>query len=93
MINSKHSFDFLVIAQIEPVQLELSRNNYKFQFADDSISLEVSETLRITNSGNATAKYKWLFSEQKVFTVSIIEGEVAAQKSVDLLITYRPSAL
>ena len=73
--------------------MELSRNSYKFQFADDSINLEVSETLRLTNSGNATAKYKWLFSDQKVFTVSIIEGEVAAQKSVDLLLTYRPSAL
>lgn len=63
MINNKHSFDFLVVAQIEPVQLELSKNNFKFQFPDDSISLECTETLKLTNSGNATAKFKWLFSD------------------------------
>jgi hypothetical protein len=45
------------------VQLELSKSSFKFAFADDSLNLEVAETLRVTNSGNATAKFKWTMSE------------------------------
>jgi len=63
VINGRHNFDFMITAQIEPVSLELSKTAFKFQFPEDSLNLEVTETMRVTNSGNATAKYKWLMSE------------------------------
>jgi hypothetical protein len=73
--------------------LELSKSNFKFQFLDDSLNLETSETVRLTNAGNANANFKWVVSEQRVFFVSVAEGTVPASKFLDIQVTYRPSNL
>lgn len=74
----------MVVAKICAVELELSKKEFKLQFNEDSLSMEATETLKLTNNGNATAKFKWTLSESKVFNVSIAEGEVLAGKSLDL---------
>lgn len=52
-------FNFLVTAQAEPASLELSKKNMKFNFSDDSMDMFVTQTLNLTNFGNATAKFNW----------------------------------
>lgn len=48
------------------------------------MSLETTETLRLTNNGNATAHFNWLCSEQRVFTVNVEKGELQAGKYMDI---------
>lgn len=53
--------------------------------------LESFETVRLTNNGNASAAFRWLVSDQKVFTVNMEKGEISAGKFIDVLIIYKPS--
>jgi hypothetical protein len=45
------------------------------------MEMSISETIMITNSGNATAKYKWVYGASGVFVPSPIEEEVPAGSS------------
>lgn len=91
IINERHIFELMVTAQIDPVALELSKQSIKFTFAEDNIELETNETLKLTNHGNAPAKFKWMHTERKIFTVVPEEGEVAAGETKDLKVWYRPT--
>jgi len=39
VINEKHFFEFQVVANIELVKLDVSKNNLKITFADDNIEM------------------------------------------------------
>lgn len=60
---------------------------------EDSLNLETYEILKLSNKGNAIAKFKWILPENKVFMVNTVEGEIGSGKTLDLQITYRPSNL
>jgi len=45
----------LVTAQSEPVTLELSKKNVKFNFAEDSMEMFATQSISLTNYGNAPA--------------------------------------
>lgn len=45
--------------------------------------METSEILRLTNNGNAEAKFKWITSEKKLFYVKPEEGVVASGKHLE----------
>jgi hypothetical protein len=54
--------------------------------------METTEVVKITNDGNADGQFKWE-SLSNVFLVSPKEGVVSAYGgSVDITLTYRPSA-
>ena len=93
IINEHHRFKFLVSAQIEPVQLDLSREVLKFTFPDTNVEMFTTETLKIINKGNAPGKYKWEKAIQSdVFTVDKVQGEVPANGGeVPVTISYKPS--
>lgn len=78
-------------ATIDPVKLELSKTSLKFAFLEDNIELETSETIRITNDGNAAGRFKWIHAEKRIFQASPEDGEVPAGGFLDVKITYRPS--
>ena len=56
----------------------------KFDFADDSVSLEksITEILPMTNIGNAPAKYSWMVPTQQAFTVAPKDGILKRYSSV-----------
>jgi hypothetical protein len=89
-INDTIPFKFKVHAVAEPVSLEVSKKVLKFTFPDDHTDMSISETLVITNTGNATAKFKWATSGSGVFTVVPPADEVAAGASKTAKITFTP---
>jgi hypothetical protein len=91
IINEKHIFEFLVTANIDPVQLDLSKQSLKFSFAEDNIEMETNEVIRISNNGNAPGKFKWILTEKQIFTASPEEGEVPSKSYLDVKIVYRPT--
>jgi len=70
--------------------LEVPKNTIKFTFPEDNTDMSISESLVITNHGNAAAKFKWLFKEGGVFTPTPIEEEVPAGGSRTAKITFVP---
>ncbi|CAD8106047.1 unnamed protein product [Paramecium primaurelia] len=91
IINEKHIFELQVQAMVEKVFLEMSRQQLKLSFTEDNAEMETSEILRLTNNGNAEAKFKWITSEKKLFYVKPEEGVVASGKHLECQVFYRPS--
>lgn len=54
-------FNFLVTAQADPVSLELSKKKLQFSFNEDSMEMSATQSLMLTNYGNASAKFTWQF--------------------------------
>lgn len=55
----------------------------KLTFTEDNAEMETSEILRLTNNGNAEAKFRWITSEKKIFTVKPEEGVVPNGKYIE----------
>ncbi len=55
----------------------------KLTFTEDNAEMETSEILRLTNNGNAEAKFKWITSEKKIFSVKPEEGTVPNGKYIE----------
>ena len=53
--------------------------------------METSETIRVTNNGNAAGKFKWIMTEKQIFSAIPDEGEVPAYSSLDIKIVYKPT--
>ncbi|CAD8117028.1 unnamed protein product [Paramecium sonneborni] len=91
IINEKHIFEIQISATIEKVFLEMSRQQVKLTFTEDNTEMETIEILRLTNNGNADAKFKWITSDKKTFTVKPEDGIVPFGKYFECQIVYRPS--
>lgn len=91
IINEKHVFEFKVVAQIEPVKLDINQKTLEFSFADDNLDMEKSQPIRIYNKGNSSGRFRWIMTEQKIFTIRPAEGEVPAKSSIDVMVTYKPT--
>lgn len=53
--------------------------------------MSITETLIITNNGNAKAKFRWSYSDSGVFVPSPPEDEVEPGSSKQAKITFTPS--
>lgn len=60
-------------------------------FYDDNHDMIAKEVIRLTNNGNATAKFDWLHTNQRIFSATPDKGEVPANSSLNVTITYKPS--
>jgi hypothetical protein len=89
-INDTIPFKFRVQAQAEPVTLDVSKKALKFYFPDDSIEMSCTEQIVVTNTGNATAKFKWITSGSGIFVPSPAFDEVPAGSSRVAKITFTP---
>ena len=89
-INDSKAFKFRVQAQAEPVSLEVSKKALKFAFPDDYTEMSISESIVITNTGNALARFKWNFGSSGVFVPSPAEDSVEPGASKVAKITFTP---
>ena len=76
LINGRHEFHFRIIAEIVPVTLSLDKDVVEFRFPEESTEMFTTSIVKLTNNGNAPAKFKWIVPEESYFTVEPIAGEV-----------------
>lgn len=89
-INDCISFKFLVTAQAELVNLDVSKKILKFNFPDDNTDMSIAENIVVTNNGNATAKFTWRYNENGHFIPSPVEDRVEAGSSKIVKVTFTP---
>lgn len=53
--------------------------------------METSEPVRLTNNGNAGAKFKFMVNDRRLFVAIPEEGEVSAGGFLDVKIVYKPT--
>ena len=90
IINEKHSFKFMVKAEVKYVSLELSKTTLNLRFPDESLEMETYEKIRIKNSGNADAHFSW-YSPNLDIRVDPMEGIVSPNNFISCNIVYTPS--
>ena len=79
-------------ANVVPIQLDLSHEDLNFRFASDDLEPAITETITISNPGNAPADFSWQTGRSNVFTVDPKRGTVPAFKDMDVKVTFRPIA-
>ena len=82
-----------MLAQADPVVLDVSKKMLKFEFDDDNMDMSVTETLTISNFGNASARYQWVVPPSMTFMPDPMRDEVAAGQHKQVKVTFRPSGL
>jgi hypothetical protein len=80
----------LVTAQADPVSLELSKKKLQFNFNEESMEMSATQSLMLTNYGNAPAKFTWQYPSQ-VFVPRPMSHEVAAGSSLKIDVTFNPT--
>jgi len=88
-INGNHTFKFTLVAQVVPITVNLSRQLINFSFSEDNLDFTASETLTLTNPGNAVANYKWAVRGGP-FGVVPEQGSMQPGESAEVNITYTP---
>ena len=94
LINNTHLFHFKVSAIVQPVKLNLSTEQLRFSFSENELQMFTTQTLRVTNPGNATAKVCWIPPQSAIFSVSPLEAHIPPNnQSVPFTFTYTPCTL
>jgi hypothetical protein len=88
-VNNKHIFKFTVIATVVPVSLLLNTSVLGMSFAEQSLEQSVTETIIMTNPGNAVAEFSW--SNRRAFTVKPERGTIPAYGDLEIDVTWTPS--
>ena len=53
--------------------------------------MNVQESIKILNQGNAPGQFTWQPSDQKIFTVEPLSAEVPAGGEFNCVVTYKPT--
>jgi hypothetical protein len=58
-VNGIHNFKVIVLAEVVPIELIMSKTSIVMEFPDDSIEPSLTQEIFLTNPGNATAEFLW----------------------------------
>lgn len=90
LINGIHQYKLWIKAEIVPVQIRLSRHEMNFRFTEESLEGTLTETVTLTNDGNAPACFTWQGMNSN-FSVNPSTGIIARQGgSHPVEITFTP---
>jgi len=89
IINEKHTFKFMVKAEVVAVNLELSTSMITLKFGDESLDMETSQEIKVKNPGNSNAYFTW-FSPNPSLRVEPVEGFAEPYSSAICNVIYKP---
>ncbi|CAG9335550.1 unnamed protein product [Blepharisma stoltei] len=90
-INGEHTFNFRIIAKVEPAELRISKNYLKFVFDDDNMEESLCEKLFVENGCNADTRFAWVVPPNSNFEVEPLEDLVEAGKTRPVIVKFTPS--
>lgn len=89
-VNGTHPFSLTVQATAIPINLQLSKSVIEFRLPPDSTLPFIKEFITIINKSNAEASYSWK-GQNTTFSLSAIAGQIEANKTQNIEITYVPT--
>ncbi|CAD8050766.1 unnamed protein product [Paramecium sonneborni] len=92
ILNEKHSFEIMVVANVETVKLEISKTTIKMQFNEDG-GMTVSDSIKLSNNGVGPAQFNFIQPENSKFTLDCLNGIIQGQSQQIIQITYTPSKI
>jgi hypothetical protein len=88
-INGMHHFKLLVKAEITIVQIKMSRTELNFRFNEDNLERTLTESVILSNSGNAPARFSWS-GAGGAFTVNPTNGVIKSGTTFTTEVTFTP---
>jgi hypothetical protein len=58
-LNGHHAFKVKVVAEVVPIELEMSESELHFSFPEDSVDDSMTKDIRLKNLGNGNAEFLW----------------------------------
>ena len=90
VINECHVFQALVVAEVIPAELEVSRSTLHFRFKEDSLDRVAVERLGLFNRGSIAVRYRLSLESGVAFKLSEVEGSIAPGESGEVAVSYAP---
>jgi hypothetical protein len=88
-INGLHQYKLLIKAEIVPVQIKMWRQELNFNFSEEDLDSRMSQTLTLSNGGNAPARFAWQGMNQS-FTVTPTQGIIRPNGSITAEVVFTP---
>ena len=90
VLNGIHQFKFTVTAQVVPISVDMSTEELCFKFEPDDLEFSVTETITLTNPGNAPCEFRWK-TKNSTFSVRPPKGVIDAFGTLDVDVTFTPA--
>lgn len=90
ILNHTQTFNFVIIADIEPAVMKLSRPSLTFTFDDDNMEPSLVEKLIIENECGAATHFNWKTQPDSNFKVEPSEGLVEPRGTFVVFVRYTP---
>ncbi|CAM9548186.1 unnamed protein product [Chrysoparadoxa australica] len=87
-VNGGGNEAFTVLANVVPVNVELSKHEMVMEFEPDSLKASTSQALVLTNPGNAPCSFSW--AAKGVFSVVPESGTIAENKKMEVMVVWEP---
>ncbi|EAY03720.1 hypothetical protein TVAG_473440 [Trichomonas vaginalis G3] len=92
-VNKSHGFQFDVVADAIPIEVNLSEDLLDFTFPNENYTdLTVCKTINIMNDSTAIVDYKWLSFDDTTFSVDSERGKINPNSNAKTMIIYRPGS-
>jgi hypothetical protein len=92
ILNEKHKFKFMIKADVVPVSLKLSHKRIDIKFSDDNLDMAASEVVKVTNKGNANARFSW-YSPSTSFSFVPDVAIVKPGTSLPVRVFFKPNGI
>lgn len=89
-INNHHKYTFNMVAQVIPIEVQISRSVLEFRFSPDSTSPYIKEFLTLQNKSNAKAEFSFS-GLMAPFSVDMPTGFIEPNRNLNVEITYHPT--
>lgn len=101
-INETHKLKFVVVADVRPIDIQMSSPELNFRFPEAGTDTTVTMPIVLSNPGNSNAEFSWSLpsegsssskdnSSNNPFTFNPASGVVPASGSTTVEVTYAPT--
>lgn len=95
-VNDRYSFKFTVVADVVPIDLELSTDELRFKFDEHDLGPSLSLPVTLSNRGTYKAEFECrgpaaMAKRPVAFAIEPEKGVVEAGKSREAIVTFTPT--
>lgn len=89
-LNGNHLFRVVVVAEVVPIEVELSKTELNFEFPGSSTDSSLANDIMLKNTGNATADFLW--GSSGAFECKPDKGSINPGQTAIISVVWTPAA-
>lgn len=89
-LNGKHLIRVVVVAEVVPIEVELSKTELNFEFPPSSTDSSLAQDIMLKNTGNANAEFLW--GSSGAFECKPDKGSINPGQTAIISVVWTPAA-